>query len=194
MSSFLSNSELEKIPFKSIGTNVRLSRLASIYNPDQITIGSNVRIDDFTILSAGKSEITIGSYVHIAAFCGLVGEASITLEDFSGLSSRVFIYSSSDDYSGQWLTNPTVPAEFRGGVHGSVRLGRHVIIGTNSTILPSVVIGEGSAVGAHSLVNKSLPDFIIAAGCPVRILKKRKADFLRLEEQIRSGFGGTSSN
>jgi len=83
--SFLSREELMEIGFKSIGENVLLSSKASIYGPENIEIGNNVRIDDFCILS-GK--IKLGSYIHIAAYSALFGgEESITMEDFTGLSS-----------------------------------------------------------------------------------------------------------
>ena len=51
MTSFYSPEELKLIPFQSIGENVLISRKASIYSPGSITIGSNVRVDDFCILS-----------------------------------------------------------------------------------------------------------------------------------------------
>ena len=50
MDSFYSRSELEHIGFATIGKNVLLSRKASIYSPAMISIGDNVRIDDFCIL------------------------------------------------------------------------------------------------------------------------------------------------
>ena len=85
--SFLSREKLMEIGFKSIGENVLLSRKASIYGPENIEIGNNVRIDDFCILS-GK--IKLGSYIHIAAYSALFGgEEGITMEDFTGLSSKV---------------------------------------------------------------------------------------------------------
>lgn len=68
MSSFYSTDELSKIGFKHIGNNVLLSKKTSIYGVENISIGDNTRIDDFCILSGN---ITIGNYVHIAAFCSL---------------------------------------------------------------------------------------------------------------------------
>ncbi len=51
MDSFYSRDELKKIGLKKYGENVFLSKKASIYNPEKIEIGNNVRIDDFCILS-----------------------------------------------------------------------------------------------------------------------------------------------
>ena len=70
MDSYYSEEELNNIGFKSIGTNVKLSKKSSIYGANEISLGNNVRIDDFCILS-GK--IRIGNYIHIAAYSALYG-------------------------------------------------------------------------------------------------------------------------
>lgn len=181
--SFYSEDELREIGFKKVGKNVLISRNTTIYSPELMEIGDNVRIDDFCILS-GK--ITIGSYVHIAAGCYLfAGNVGITLMDFSGLSSRVVIYAQTDDYSGEVLTNPTVPMKYRKVISGVVVLGKHVIVGTNATILPGVTIGEGSAIGAMSLVTKSIGNWKIAVGIPAKEVKDRSQRLLELEEELR---------
>lgn len=50
---FYSREQLEKIGFKFLGNNVLISDKTSIYSPENISIGNNVRVDDFSILSAG---------------------------------------------------------------------------------------------------------------------------------------------
>src|SRR4029079_1648341 len=103
--SFYSNQEIETLGFASCGKQVFISRKASLYGTERITLGSNVRIDDYCVISAGSDGLAIGSYVHIAVFCSLIGSARIELKDFAGLSSRVAIYSSTEDFSGTHLTN-----------------------------------------------------------------------------------------
>jgi carbonic anhydrase/acetyltransferase-like protein (isoleucine patch superfamily) len=99
--SFLSEAEVSDLGLKQVGQNVSISRLASFYGTENIAIGNNVRIDDFCILSG---RITIGNYIHVAAGCYLYGgEQGIELNDFVNLSSRIVIYSKSDDYSGTTL-------------------------------------------------------------------------------------------
>lgn len=181
---FLSRSELERIGFKSLGENVSISDKCSIYSPETISIGSNVRIDDFCCLSGGGKGITIGSYVHIATYCVLYGKGGITLKDFSGLSSRVALFTVSDDFSGEFLTNPTVPKKYLRINEGKIILQKHVIIGTNSTILPNVEIGEGAAVGAHSLVERSLMPWGIYMGVPARKIRERSNRLLELEQEL----------
>lgn len=185
MSSFLSREEIEAMGFKKIGENIKISRLASIYGPENITIGSNVRIDDFSFLTGN---IIIGNFVHITTYAELhAGEAGIEMKDFSGISSRVSIFAVSDDYSGVCLTNPTVPREYVNIISEKVTLEKHVIVGTSSVILPGVTIGEGTSVGACSLVTKSCEPWKIYAGIPAKAIKDRKRDLLEYERKINEG-------
>lgn len=182
--SFLNQEEIEKLGFKSVGENCLLSRKASFYNCSNIIIGNNVRIDDFCVLSAGKKGIEIGSFIHIAVFCSLMGNEKIILNDFSGLSSRVSIYSSNDDYSGETLTNPMIPDKYKKVTHAPVTLEKHVIVGSGSIILPGVCLNTGAAVGALSLVSKDIPEFEIHSGVPARKIKNRKRDLLITENKF----------
>jgi galactoside O-acetyltransferase len=186
--SYLTRDELEQMRFASLGSDVRISSKASIYNPKKISIGSNVRIDDFVVLSAGDGGIFIGSHVHIAVYSSLIGAGRITLADFGNLSSRVSIYSSSDDYSGLSLTNPTVPERYKRVQHADVSIGRHVIVGAGSVILPGVTIQDGVAIGALSLVTKDCEAFGIYAGIPAKLIKRRKQNLLELEQKFLIDF------
>lgn len=149
-----------------------------------IAIGNHVRIDDFCVISAGEGGVEIGDFVHIAVFSSLIGAGKILLSDFSNLSSRVSIYSSSDDFTGEYMTNPTVPGRYTGATHAPVTIGRHVVIGSGTVVLPGVAIGEGAAIGALSLVKEDCEPFTVYAGTPVRPLKKRKTRLLELEQQF----------
>jgi galactoside O-acetyltransferase len=183
---FLSRQALRRVGFAAIGTDVCVSDRASIHGASRIALGSHVRIDDFCVLSAGEEGMRIGSHVHIAVHCSLIGKALIEIDDLSTLSSRVAVYSSNDDYSGAGLTNPTVPVEYRRVTNAAVRIGRHVVVGSGSVILPGVTIGEGAAVGALTLVNRSLAPFTLYAGIPARRLRDRSKAFLELEAQWRA--------
>lgn len=184
MEPFYSPAELAQMGFRSIGSQVRLSRKASVYGASRIDLGDHLRIDDFCVLSAGAGGIVFGRYVHVAAFCSLIGGGEIVFEDFSGLSSRVSIYSSNDDYSGASLTNPAVPAEWTNVTHAPVRLGRHVIIGAGTVVLPGVTVGEGAAIGALSLVKRDCEPFGIYFGTPARRVGARKKDLLDVERRF----------
>ena len=180
----LSRIELDALGFRSVGDNVHISDRASFYGAGRISIGNNTRIDDFCVLSAGEGGIFIGEYVHISVYASLIGSAEIVISDFCRVSSRSSIYSSSDDYSGNFMTNPTVPIEYTNVDHADVFLGRHVLVGSGSIILPGVTLEEGVAVGALSLVNRNCEAFGIYAGNPARRIKERKRDLLDLEKRF----------
>jgi galactoside O-acetyltransferase len=181
---FLSYEQLINMGFKHLGKDVKISDKASIYGAKNIEISDFSRIDDFCVLSAGDNGIKIGKYVHIAVYCSLIGKEKIELEDFSGLSSKVAIYSSSDDYSGNFLTNPCVEEKYTNVDHRPVKLEKHVIVGVGSTILPGVTIGKGSAIGAYSLVSKNIPESVIAVGVPAKEVKKRSVSIFELENKV----------
>lgn len=182
MTSYYSKSELSGFGFAELGEEVFISRKASIYGASNIHIGSHVRIDDFTVLSGN---IHIGNYVHIAVFTSLFGgNAGIFIQDFANLSSRIGVYALSDDYSGEFMTNPMVPEMYKNTYEGRVTIGRHVIIATGCTILPNTVLGEGCAVGAMSLVKKDIAPWIIVAGVPARYIKPRSRNLLKLEKEF----------
>lgn len=181
--SFLSQRDLKRKQFKYLGHGVKISDKASFYNPSNISIGDYSRIDDFCILSAGSGGIFIGRNVHISVYVSLIGEGKIYIDDFSALSSRVSVYSSNDDYSGNYMTNPTIGPQFTNVTHGDVYIGKHVIIGAGSIILPNVNIEEGVAVGALSLVKSNCKSFHIYAGIPAKVIKKRKKRLLGLAKK-----------
>lgn len=180
---YYTEDELKSLGLAAYGADVHISKKASLYNPGRINIGSHVRIDDFCVLSAGQGGIEIGDYVHIAVFCSLIGAGKIILEDFAGLSSRVSIYSSNDNYSGEYMTNPMVPCEFTDVTHADVLIGKHTIIGSGSVILPGVTLEEGVAIKALSLVAKSCSAFGIYSG--TRRIGERERQLLDLEKQLR---------
>lgn len=183
---FLTEKQLNEMGFAALGHNVLISDKASIYGAHRIKIGNNVRIDDFCVLSAGNGGIEIGNFIHIAVYSSLIGAGKITLSDFVNISSRVSIYSSNDDYSGEYMTNPMVPAEYTNVTHADVYLGKHVIIGSGSVVLPGVTSHDGVAVGSLSLVTKDCDEFGIYIGSPAKKIKNRKRDLLALEINLNN--------
>ena len=186
---YFASDELVGLGFKSVGRNVKIAKNCTIIGLHNISIGSNVRIDGYSVLAAHSGYLDIGSYIHIAGGGHLSCAGGITISDFCNLSQGVRIYSVSDDYSGASLTNPTIPSQYLNLTKAPVQLGRHVIIGSGSVVLPGARIGEGTAIGALSLVNTSLAAWGIYAGTPTRWIKARSKDLLRLEAQLSLGDG-----
>ena len=179
---FLSQKQIDGLGFKKLGKNVLISDKASIYNPELMEIGDNSRIDDFCVISGS---VKIGRFVHFAVFNNVAGgEAGIVFEDFSGLAYGCHVFSQSDDYSGKSMTNPTVPDQFKKENKAPILIGKHCIVGTGSVIVPGVVLGEGTSVGALSLVMKSTDPWSIYFGSPARRLKARSRELLQCEKAL----------
>lgn len=180
---FLSEEQLHKLDFKSIGSNVLISEKASIYFPENVEIGNNVRIDDFCIISS-SNKCKIGNYIHIGCYASIIGQGDVIIEDFCGISGRVSIYSSNDDYTGLYMTNPTVPSKYTGVTHGLVHIKKHSIIGAGSIILPNTILNEGTSVSALSLLSGELESFSIYSGNPAKKIAKRQKRFLKYEQFV----------
>lgn len=177
MTSFYSESELAELGLKSYGKSVLISRFARIYGAQNISIGDNVRIDDFCILSG---HITLGSNIHISAYVALYGSKGIVLEDYAGISPQTTVYSAMDDFSGDYLIGPIHEKSKTNVTGGPVIIKKYSQIGTKCCVFPNLTIGEGVAVGACSLVMKSLKEWGIYVGVPAKFLKQRSKRLLSL--------------
>ena len=181
---YYTRDQLLSLGLKSVGENVKISDKASIYDAERISIGSNVRIDDFCIISG---RVEIGDYVLICPYTLVAGgEKGVFLEDFSCLSYHVKVFSQSDDYLGETMTNSMVPKKHKDEIKKAVTIGRHVIVGTGSTVFPGVEVRTGCSVGAMTLVNSSTEPWGVYVGIPARRVKERKKGLLELEKQFLS--------
>ena len=177
---------LKKLGFESVGENVKIAKNCTIVGLENISIGDNVQIDGGVSMIANTGFLKIGNYVHISNGCYLSCSGGVNMGDFSGLAAKVSIYSATDDYIGNALSNCTVPDHLRIIRSGLVDIGRHCLIGTNTVVLPNVTLGEGCSIGAMSLIpeNKKLETWRVYFGSPVKPLKRRKKNALEMEKQI----------
>jgi galactoside O-acetyltransferase len=181
---YFQSDELSEFGFKHVGKNVKIAKNCTIIGLNNIFLGNNIRIDSNVVISAFSGFLDLGDYIHIGGDCHLYCVGGITMSDFSGLSQGVKIYSGNDDYTGKTLTNPTIPPKFCNVKIAPVYIGKHAGLGSGSVVLPGVSIGTGSAVGALSLVTKSLDDWGVYFGSPVKRIKARSKDLLELEKKL----------
>jgi lipopolysaccharide O-acetyltransferase len=129
-----------------------------LYRP-QIDIGNNVTMGDLVRMSA-NSRVRIGNNV-------LMG-------------SKIYISDHNHgEYAGAAASDPRKSPHERPLSPGrEVRIDDMAWIGESTTILAGVTIGEGSVIGANSVVTSSIPAYSIAAGNPARILKQFDASTL----------------
>jgi acetyltransferase-like isoleucine patch superfamily enzyme len=101
--------------------------------------------------------LELGRDTDVGAFTYINAKHGVSIGDDVQIGSHCAIYSIS-----------TID-----GKHGLVTLKKNCCLGSHSTVMPGVTIGENAVVGAHSFVNRDIPDGAIAFGCPVRIAEKR---------------------
>ena len=149
----MDNLFFDKRDLKHCGSNVIIGKTVRIRQPELVSIGDNVIIDDFTYLSGN---VDIGAYVHIAPGCVMAASKStIKMHDLSGLSAGCKVYAASSNYVNCGLDMPTIPEEYVYNViYGPVEIMRFGLLGANTVVLPSVTVPEGMAVAANLIIRK----------------------------------------
>jgi maltose O-acetyltransferase len=136
---------IKKIYYKNIvkncGRNLRVYGSANMKNPQNITFGNNVSLNDNIYLN-GMYGITIGNNVSLSANCILVS---------TGLKKNKIIQGK------------------REHMGKKIIIGNNVQIGTGAIVLPGVIIGNNVIIGAGSVVTKEIPDNSIAYGVPAKV-------------------------
>ena len=143
---YLNSKDLEKLKFKKLGRNCKISNLVTFIGEKNISIGDNVRIDDFSIINAFEGYISIKDNTHICSFCYLLGASGIEIGKDCNISQGVKFYSKSDDYK-------TIKKK---QIYNKIKISRNVIIGSNSVLLPGTVIENNSRIGALTVVGKKI--------------------------------------
>jgi len=136
---------------KSCGKNVIIGKTVRIRNPEKVSIGDNVIIDDFTYISG---EVEIGNFVHIAASCTIsASKSKIVFSDLSALSSGSRVFAGTSNYLTCGLDYPTIPSEFNyGAIFGEIIFEKYVMVGANNIILPNTILCEGMATSANIVI------------------------------------------
>ena len=153
---YFSVKELKKKRFKKIGKNVQISKNVNFYN-FKGSIGSNCRIDDNCVF-IGK--ISIGNYVHIAAFNLLSASRhnnKITVSSFTGIGPRCYISCSTEDYLADDISNPTINKKLRKNIiFSDIVIGENVLVGAGCTIIPrnnkKINIGNNVSIATNTII------------------------------------------
>lgn len=185
--------EYYKTQFKHMGNNVKIGVGVRIVNPQWISIGDDVLIcDHCTLIARGPSGITLGDrvclkdrvyldseradigYIRIDhdAYIGtgttLFGHMGLEIGDHCLLAQNITLTPCSHHYA-----DPNADIITQGGHSKKVVIGRDSYIGMRVAIMYSGDIGEGSIIGAGSVVVKPIPPYSVAVGAPAHVIKKR---------------------
>ena len=186
--------EYYKTKFKSMGENVYIGKGVNIVNPEFISVGNNVEIkNDVTLIARGEGGITlsdgvrlqervyldtervndgyitIGKNVYIGTGTTLFGHMGLEIGDDCLLAQNISLTPYSHIFD-----DPDSIIYSQGGHCKKVTIGRDVYIGMRAAVMYSGDIGEGSVIGAGSVVVKPIPPYSVAVGCPAKVIKERK--------------------
>lgn len=183
---YLNADNLRDMGANVVGDDVAVSATCTLVGVDHMTFVEPTRVDSYALLVAGADgPLAFAGFTHIGTRVSIYGgKAPVTVSPFATISAGSILYTGSDDFSGRCLSGPFVPADSKGGVRGPIFIGRHVIVGAQSTMLPSSSVGYCAAVGAQSFVPDgiNIPDCEIWAGTPARKIGRRQ-DAMTVMEQ-----------
>ena len=182
-----------KTKLKHMGENVQIGKGVKFVNPEYISLGDNVRIcDDVTLIARGEGGITLGNGVWLNERVYLDTESAdtgyIKIEDkvYIGTGTTLFGHKGLEIGDNVLLAQHITLTPYshifddperniitQGGHSEKVTIGRDSYIGMGVDIMYSGNIGEGSVVGAGSVVVKSIPPYSVAVGNPAKVIKKR---------------------
>lgn len=106
-------------------------------------------------------KVRIGKNVAIMSNCLMMASGGITIEDNTMLAANVQLLTNNHDLDNR----PVITCL-------PIHIKRNCWIGAGATILRGVTIGENSVVGAGAVVTKDVPDNVIVAGNPAKIIKR----------------------
>lgn len=168
-----------KPQIKGIGKNPSIEFPICTYGLENISIGNNFKCGERLKLRAFDNwggipftpVIRIGNNVSIETDCHISAINSVTIEDGVLIASFVYI---SDHSHGIKFDNEelhTRPIDRPLSSKGPIKICKNVWIGEKASILPGVTIGEGSIIGANSVVTHDIPSYCIAVGSPAKVIK-----------------------
>ena len=173
---------------KEKGNDIFISDLCLLKRPHLIKLGNHVAIDQFVTIT---TQADIGDYVHIATGCSIIGgeNSKVIMMDHSGMAAGARVIASGSDFNSGYLTNPQVPEQYRRELPDTtVVFEKYSCLGTNAVVLPGITLGEGSIIGANSVVTKNTEPWTIYVGSPARAIKKREIgsiiDFAKILKEL----------
>ncbi len=170
----MNSNKYDKTLLKACGKDVLISPLVSITRPELVEIGDHVAIDPWLHCTTG---LKIGDHVHISSHVSIIGGKNGLLQmgNFTNISTGGRIICGSDGFHGSGLVSaPGIPEKFMDTLKiEPVIFEDFVNTGANVVIFPGVQLGEGSVIGACSLVTKNTEPWTIYAGVPAKPIGKR---------------------
>jgi acetyltransferase-like isoleucine patch superfamily enzyme len=178
----------------SVGRNVVFGQGVVLRHPGKIRIGDDVTVDDLvlldakgttnqgitigngvflgrgTILSCKDGDITLGDHVNIGFHSEIFSGSSVTVGHHGLFAAYTYLVGGGHEFESTDKAVIDQPRSSRG-----IALGSNVWLGAGVKVLDGVTIGTDVVVGAGAVVTEDLPDGVVAAGMPARVLRRRDA-------------------
>lgn len=176
----------------AVGRNVVFGQGVVLRHPHKVRIGSDVVIDDLvvldakgtdnrgisigdsvflgrgTILSCKDGDIVLGDHVNIGFHCEIFSGSSVSVGAHGLFAAYTYLVGGGHEFE-----RASVPVVEQERVSRGIRLGENVWLGTGVKVLDGVTIGRDVVVGANAVVTEDLPDGVVAAGVPARVVRRR---------------------
>ena len=114
------------------------------------------KLTKYNWMVQNKDGLKLGYKTDIGAFTYINAKNGVVIEDFVQIGSHCSLYSES-----------TIDNK-----EGQITLKKNCKIGSHSVMMPGVTVGENSIIGAFSFVNRDVPENVVAAGVPIKVIKK----------------------
>lgn len=151
---------------KGKGAVIRRSRSRiDVFPWNQFVVGTESLVEDFTTINNGAGDVIIGNNSRIGIGSVVIGPAK--LGNKVGLGQHVFISGFNHGYEDGARDSNEQPL-----VKKEVVIDDESHIGANSVVVAGVHIGKRCQIGAGSVVTKDIPDFCVAVGNPIKIIKR----------------------
>jgi acetyltransferase-like isoleucine patch superfamily enzyme len=136
-----------------------------------IEIGSGVFLGRGTILSCKDGDIVLGDHVNIGFYSEVFSGSSVTVGASGLFAAYTYLVGGGHEFERSGVAVIEQPRRSRG-----IALGENVWLGTGAKVLDGVRIGSDVVVGAGAVVTEDLPDGVVAAGVPARVIRSRDKD------------------
>lgn len=151
-----------------------------------LTTGVGCRIECFPINQTNDKLLKFGKNVQINDYVHITAAYSVEIGNNVLMASKIYI---SDCSHGSYIGNsddsdPRVAPADRDLTVKPVKIQDNVWLGEFVSVLPGVTIGEGTIVGANSVVTKNLPPYVIAVGSPAKPIKFYNFDTQKWEKYV----------
>ena len=158
------------------GSKIRLHARADIFPWHRFDLGAKAQIEDFAVVNNGAGDVKIGEGSRVGIGSVVVGPVEIGR--FVFLGQHVSVQGLIHGYENIAEDPNLQPLTLR-----PVKIGDYTHLGTNSTIMAGVTIGERCQIGAGAVVTRDIPPYSVAVGNPARVIKRydfEKKEWIRV--------------